>query len=475
MATIKLDNIAATASITLQLIKDYSMYDSEIISSNGTIFQSTDTDTVLSLKVYKGVEDITGKIIDIEWTRFYFNGDELEEDFLWGDDKNNKQKVTLHKDEMEEKTIIQASGYSMIEGRRELVTTARITMIKISDIFVSDVEPINPSDKMMWMDTNKTPPLLKIWNDKLGVWESSGTDIPIIKNLIRNSNFWTDIDDYYDIVNESDVNTAITIYQNKNWLSLKSNNNYSSAGGVSQTIQYPITKNSNYIFSFIAYRETSGGYNGNNINIKVIETLEDNTTKELINENKSLNTSISTIQIPFTTSEGVKSITVSLNTEANRRCSFYATELSLYNTSIYYPWELCPEDVGKQITNKIDNNRLAIFNTLMDNNNYRAIYESNSQYYVRAEYIVPAVASAEELTNINSTLNQGIADVNNDLTAKYNDLLEKYNDLNTKYTDLNNKYNSLNYSHTTLSNTVANLISRIEDLENDSGPTFPEN
>ena len=77
MATIKLDNIAATASITLQLVKDYSMYDSEIISSNGTIFQSTDTNTVLSLRIYKGVEDITNKITDIEWTRFYFNGDEL--------------------------------------------------------------------------------------------------------------------------------------------------------------------------------------------------------------------------------------------------------------------------------------------------------------------------------------------------------------------------------------------------------------
>ena len=42
-AKINLDNIAATAAITIQLIKDYSMYDSEIISSNGTIFQSTDT------------------------------------------------------------------------------------------------------------------------------------------------------------------------------------------------------------------------------------------------------------------------------------------------------------------------------------------------------------------------------------------------------------------------------------------------
>lgn len=501
MATIKLDNIAATASITLQLVKDYSMYDSEIISSNGTIFQSTDTNTVLSLRIYKGVEDITNKITDIEWTRFYFNGDELEEDFTWGKDKNNKRKVVLYKDEMEEKSIIQASGYSMIEGKRELVTTARLTMIKISDVYVSDVEPTSPADKMMWMDTNKTPPLLKIWNDKLKAWESSGTDIPIIKNLIRNSNFWTDIDGYYNIINESIVDTAIIIYQNKKWLSLKSNKN-NSFGGVSQDIQYPITKNSNYMFSFIAYKETSGGSAGSNINIKIIETLEDNTVKETVNINKVLSTSISTIEVPFTTSEEVKTITISLNTESGRRSSFFVTELSLYNTSVYYPWELCPEDVGKQITNKIDNDRLSVFNTLMNNNSYKAIYESNSQYYIRSEYITPAVASAEELTNVNNalnqsitntsntlnqnitnvnnTLNKSISDVSDDLNKKItnvnntlnqsianvsNDLSTKYNELLGKYNELNRQFNSLSYSYTALSETVDDLVSRIEKLE----------
>ena len=199
MAIINLENIAATASITIQLIKDYSMYDSEIISSNGTIFQSTDTSTTLTFKVYKGIEDISDKIVDIEWSRFYFNNDELEEDTSWGSDKKNRPRVVLNKDNIEEKSIIQASGYSMIEGRRELVTTARITIIKISDIYISDITPINPSDKMMWMDTNLVPPTLKIWSDELGYWMTSGMEIPVIKNLIRNSNFWTNIDEYYEI------------------------------------------------------------------------------------------------------------------------------------------------------------------------------------------------------------------------------------------------------------------------------------
>ena len=166
-AKINLDNIAATAAITIQLIKDYSMYDSEIISSNGTIFQSTDTSTTLTLKVYKGIEDISNKILDIEWNKFYFQDDELIEDIPWGVDKKNKIKVALLKDDINEKCIIQANGYSTIEGKRELVTTARITIIKISDIYVSDIKPLDPSDKMMWMDTNIVPPTLKIWTCSL--------------------------------------------------------------------------------------------------------------------------------------------------------------------------------------------------------------------------------------------------------------------------------------------------------------------
>lgn len=459
MAVIKLENIAATASITLQLIKDYSMYDSEIISSNGTIFQSTDTDTTLSLRVYKGIEDITYKITDIKWSRFYFQGDELVEDFDWSADKDNKHKVNLHKDEIEEKSIIQAAGYSMIEGHRELVTTARITVIKISDVYVSDIEPENPSDKMMWMDTNKTPPVLKIWNDKLNAWETSGTDIPIVKNFIRNSNFWTDIDQYYELVDDFNITTSIEVYQNKNWFVLNSAKRNLAPGWLTQTIQYPITKNSNYIFSFIAYRNTSNGYNGENINIKITEVYENGTEVDIVNKYESLNSSIATIEVPFKTSRRVNQLIVSLGTQPYVLCSFHFTELSLYNSSVYYPWELCPEDVDKQMNTKLDNNRLSVFNTLTDNNSYRAIYESNKQYYIRQEYIVPAVATAEDL----ETTNTNITNNYNELLDKYNELLGKYNELNANYSALVNTHNA---DIANLTGVINGLISRIDALEN---------
>ena len=440
MAIIKLENIAATASITIQLIKDYSMYTSEIISSNGTIFQSTDTSTTLTLKIYKGIEDITNKITDIEWSRFYFNNDELVEDRNWGKDKKNKQKIILYKDEIEEKSIIQASGFSSIEGSRELVTTARITIIKISDIYISDIMPVNPSDKMMWMDTNKTPPTLKIWSDELGYWMSSGIDVPIVKNLIKNSNFWAPVDDYYTIENSNQIQTPVRIsYQNKQWLKLESKNTNGQSGGVYQEIQYPIQPNSNYIFSLIGYRE---GYLSQSVLIKIVSLNENGIATTIIEDDYSLGTNITSVSVPFTTLNDTKKLEIHLlTTDARVVRKVYVTELSLYNSSVYYPWELCPDDVDKQMNTKLDNSRTSVFNTLTDNGRFQAIYESENQYYIRAAYITPAI--------VEKTV---------------------FDALQTKVTELETQLNNLK---TQYSNDIKSLTERIAALEKPTEP--PQN
>ena len=440
MAIIKLENIAATASITIQLIKDYSMYTSEIISSNGTIFQSTDTNTTLTLKIYKGIEDITNKITDIEWSRFYFNNDELVEDRDWGKDKKNKQKIVLYKDEIEEKSIIQASGFSSIEGSRELVTTARITIIKISDIYISDIMPVNPSDKMMWMDTNKTPPTLKIWSDELGYWMSSGIDVPIVKNLIKNSNFWAPVDDYYTIENSNQIQTPVRVsYQNKQWLKLESKNTNGQSGGVYQEIQYPIQPNSNYIFSLIGYRE---GYLSQNVLIKIVSLNENGTATTIIEGDYSLGTNITSVSVPFTTLNDTKKLKIYLlTTDARVIRQVYVTELSLYNSSVYYPWELCPDDVDKQMNTKLDNSRTSVFNTLTDNGRFQAIYESENQYYIRAAYITPTIVEK----------------------TVFDALQTKVTELETQLTNLKTQY----------TNDIKSLTDRIAALEKPTEP--PQN
>ena len=440
MAIIKLENIAATASITIQLIKDYSMYTSEIISSNGTIFQSTDTNTTLTLKIYKGIEDITNKITDIEWSRFYFNNDELVEDRDWGKDKKNKQKIVLYKDEIEEKSIIQASGFSSIEGSRELVTTARITIIKISDIYISDIMPVNPSDKMMWMDTNKTPPTLKIWSDELGYWMSSGIDVPIVKNLIKNSNFWAPVDDYYTIENSNQIQTPVRVsYQNKQWLKLESKNTNGQSGGVCQEIQYPIQPNSNYIFSLIGYRE---GYLSQNVLIKIVSLNENGIATTIIEDDYSLGTNITSVSVPFTTLNNTKKLEIHLlTTDARVIRKIYVTELSLYNSSVYYPWELCPDDVDKQMNAKLDNSRTSVFNTLTDNGRFQAIYESENQYYIRAAYITPTIVEK----------------------TVFDALQTKVTELETQLTNLKTQY----------ANDIKSLTERIAALEKPTEP--PQN
>lgn len=440
MAIIKLENIAATASITIQLIKDYSMYTSEIISSNGTIFQSTDTNTTLTLKIYKGIEDITNKITDIEWSRFYFNNDELVEDRDWGKDKKNKQKIVLYKDEIEEKSIIQASGFSSIEGSRELVTTARITIIKISDIYISDIMPVNPSDKMMWMDTNKTPPTLKIWSDELGYWMSSGIDVPIVKNLIKNSNFWAPVDDYYTIENSNQIQTPVRVsYQNKQWLKLESKNTNGQSGGVYQEIQYPIQPNSNYIFSLIGYRE---GYLSQSVLIKIVSLNGNGTATTIIEDDYSLGTSITSVSVPFTTLNDTEKLEIHLlTTDTKVTKKVYVTELSLYNSSVYYPWELCPDDVDKQMNTKLDNSRTSVFNTLTNNGEFQAIYESENQYYIRAAYITPTIVE------------KTVFDV----------LQTKVTELETQLTNLKTQY----------TNDIKSLTERIAALEKPTKP--PQN
>lgn len=473
MAIIKLENVAATASITIQLIKDYSMYSSEIISSNGTIFQNTDTDTTLTFKVYKGVEDITNKITDVVWSKFYFDNDELKEDYTWGNLYNGKSKIVLHKNEIDEKSIIQASGYAIIEGIRELVTTARITIIKISDVYVSDITPNSPSDNMIWMDTNTDPPVLKIWNAGLGLWISSGTDIPIVKNTIKNSNFWTAIENYYEIENSYNIVTpSIIKYQNKNWAILQSKNRNSQSGGLAQNIDYPITKNSNYYLSFLAYRDSSLTYNGTQINIGIYSEDSKGNTDIILETTDVLTTSIGTVDVPFKTLDNTERLYIYIGTQSRANCKFYITDLSLYNSSVYYPWELCPDDVEKQMNAKLDNTRSSVFNTLMDNGSYQAFYESNNQYYVRAEYISPEITLKSDFDSLSEKLlsleNQNLLSKYNTLINNYNTLTNNYNSLINSYNSLTNKYNTLESNYNNLINTISSLESRIKDLEDSS-------
>ena len=132
---------------------------------------------------------------------------------------------------------------------------------------------------------------------------------------------------------------------------------------------------------------------------------------------------------------------------------------------MYYPWELCPEDVDKQMGTKLDNNRISVLNTLMDNGNYKALYESNNQYYIRAEYITPELATQADLETLQQTVTQ--------LSTKLTTLQNNYTTLQNSYTTLNNNYTTLQNSYTTLNTRYTNLANRVTILETYINPNNP--
>ena len=252
------------------------------------------------------------------------------------------------------------------------------------------------------------------------------------------------IDEYYELENSNQINTPtiITDYA-KRWLTLQSKNSNSQSGGVAQDIQYPISSNANYILSFIAYKET--GYSGN-IRVRIDSIDSNNRITSIVDQVEQINTSITSIDISFKTLNSTENLRIYVGTEAKADSYFHITELSLFNSSVYYPWEPCPEDTDKQVNNKLDNDRLSVFNTLTENGNYRAIYESNGQYYIRGLYIIPEVAKKEDFDNLVTRVTT----------------LENYN-LNTKLAELQTKYDELLAKYNT---DIAALDERLKALEN---------
>ena len=101
---------------------------------------------------------------------------------------------------------------------------------------------------------------------------------------------------------------------------------------------------------------------------------------------------------------------------------------------------------------------MSVFNTLTDNGSMRAIYESEGQYYIRSEYIIPKVAMQEDFEDLKSK--------NNSLQSLTQSLLQRVQDLESDYNTLQNNYNTLQNNYNTLQNKMNDLMMRIQLLEN---------
>lgn len=480
MAKITLPNTITTAAITLQLVEDIAIYDGQLTSSRGNLLQFQDSSTDLSFSVYKGMIDIINTVDEIEWKRFSFDSNNIMEDLSWGNSYTNKNKITITREDIDGKCLIQASAYGKVNNVRTCLATAQITIIDINEIYASSTPPSSPIDNMVWLNTSKQPPALTVWNKSMGQWIEAGSTEPLVKNLLRNSNFWKLNTSHFN-VEHKDTLEDITIINNKekNWAKLKSIEPTPAgvAAGISQTTVYPIVSRSSYTFSLLAYRKNGLNINGTSIYIKVVSVNKNGFETVLINKTIEISTEPTKLSVSFRSLGDTKNLKIIAGTEAKKYSEIYLTELSLYNANEEYPWELAQEDINEQLLSKVDATQENVFNVFSNNGKYHSIYEDTdkdgtTQYFVNASYIKGGtfdnslgVATKDDINRLNQSnvnINNNINDISNNINNINSNLSSLRNDLSSLDNKFENRINDL--SSIKWSNCV--LVDNIYPYEN---------
>lgn len=374
-----LSNKVTSATITLHKINEVSIYNAELISTNGNIFHPYDINTDLIFKIFNNTKDITSEFKDIIWTRVSYDKNAILEDKQWSKKHEGLTTISISKNDFQEKCLIQADAYTVINGKRTCVASARITLLDVNELYSGEVPPENPVDGQIWVDTGGSTPMIYSWNDSTKQWISVGKTDPVVRNLIRNSNFWTLNSDYFNIENDFYLlNPIVKQTFNKNWIRLKSNTpteNENTTTGISQITDYPIVKDSFYTFSFLAYCVNDIEYESIVAHIKIISIDDQGINVELLSEITTMsNENYERKDFTFKTLKNTKHIKVIVSIVPKTMSEFYITELSLYNTDKIYPWEMAPEDIQCQLENKLNNDHESVFNALTKNGTMEGIY-----------------------------------------------------------------------------------------------------
>jgi hypothetical protein len=389
-------NNVTTATITLYKIEEVSLYQAELISTNGNIFHPYDIHTTLNFRVHLNNEDITNNFSDIEWVKYSHDKDLIIEDIGWGKVYHGKSSIDITRDDIDSKCIIQVNAYMIVHGIRTCVASARITLIDVNELYSHTEPPMDPVDGSLWVNTNYNPPIIYSWNSILNKWIEVGRTTPYVRNLIHNSNFWKLNTEGYLIDNSESLHSIrIEQINDKDWVNLKSKQltNENISAGICQTTIYPIVKNSDYSFSFLIRRTNNTNYNGDSVFCKIFSLNENEELKVITSESIKFDSDKDVqITIPFQTFNDTEYIRCFIGVQPQKLCDFYITQLSLYNTKKYYPWELAPEDVQLQLDNKLNNDHNSVFNALTREGTMEGIYKrvdenGEEHFYFNASHI----------------------------------------------------------------------------------------
>lgn len=404
-----LKDLICRGALTLEVVDDLVLYKAELMSSIGNIFRNNDLSTDITVVVYKGLDDITNKFTDIEWKRFTFDSNG-EDDKTWGEKHKGKKTITVTREEILGKAVIQCGVYQNISGERELVAAQSITFIDVNDMTPSTTPPDNPKDGEIWIDSSVDPPIINIWDEEKGQWRPITTVGSSTKNLINNSNFWKGYD-FTDFTLTGKLNDyRIAPYQGKNYAQLRADGYDEEIRGFYQDIKKSYFPDETYILQANAYLlDFTGMYDGG-ITLKVVDVTtkqgpnleEIEVEKELVSETFKLkNNKIDHIYTSFVMPTKITNLRVYIYGEIGKAFHIAITELSLSHNNKPHDWEMSDDDLQWKIDNKVSNDPKEVFNALTDNGKMQGIYTAinqdtgNDDYYINANYIKSGQVEAE--------------------------------------------------------------------------------
>lgn len=455
-----LKDLICRGNITLEIVDDFVLYKAELMSSIGNIFRNNDTETEITLSVFKGLDDITHKFTDIEWKRFTFDSNG-EDDKSWGDKHKGKKTITVTKEEIEGKAVIQCAVYQMIEGERSLVAAQSITFIDINDMVPSAKPPLNPMDGEIWIDNSVDPPVIKVWDEEKGQWITITVAGASTKNLINNSNFWKayDFTDFKLVGNLQDY--RIAPYQGKRYAQLRSDFYDNEIRGFYQDISKSYYPEETYLMQAKAYiLDETGMYDGG-ISFRIVDVTtkqgpnleEIEVETEIISKTFKLrNDKVSTIHTTFTMPTKISKLRVYVYGEKEKAFHIAVTELSLSHNTQLHDWEMSDDDLQWKIDNKVSNDPKEVFNALTDGGKMQGIYTAinpetkKDDYYINANYIKSGQVEADYINAKGLTVSKDIPQ--EDGTNKTVNTLEVTKDGNVHI--LANKLSIMPYAETNI-------------------------
>ena len=382
------------ASVVIEVIEDVEQYEATLVSTNGVILQPYDTSTTLVGSVLKNKIDVTNKIKDLRWSKWNPTKDNLIECSDWGKDYKGVNIIEIEKDDVDSKSIFVFEAYN---DSGDLLCSTSISIVDINDLLVSTNKPASPYVGQLWVDDSKEPATLYVWNGYK--WIVSGSVGTIVKNLLKNTSFVYNVDNW-DIVGDKKKSYApyAIDYIGHRFLVLKSETLTDEARGISQTTADIINVNSEYSFQMIFYSKEDTETFSNNIYINIY-SVDKNSEEVLIHsETVSAERNMQRIFTTFKTREDTVQIKVEILGESNYRYNFSVGELAIYNTWNDYPWTINPADL---VVRDSTYTQEELWNILSNNGTVQGIFSEINpvtgqlDYYINASMIAAGRVKAE--------------------------------------------------------------------------------